>query len=177
MAARGVRDFGDDHRTRPADRRLVDLYEIILIVHRLSTTGFEQPLAQIGTTMLKRANDELAEWERRWRPSTLFEEMEGVPHVLHALYTFPSISLSWYRIALNSASAGARSHSESQMDEGLTLLKASLAIAVEAAARMLWLCAEESLHDNSGKGYLVSSTQPFKINEARAMILAYSVDS
>jgi hypothetical protein len=159
------------------------MYEVILIVHRLASFGQDDvPLARIGSGTLKRANEELNEWERRW---TFLSTTNGIAlsapgssaALLDPQFTFPITSLRWYRIALNSASTGAYIASSQDNGDYLRLQGTSLSIAVEAAAQMLWRFSLESLDDSSGLAWQGHHQRPLSVNTQRARALGYSVDS
>lgn len=50
-------------------------------------------------------------------------------------------------------------------------------IAVTAAAQTLWRFSLESTVDENGDGWQATFSAPLTVNDARARVLAYSVDS
>lgn len=149
------------------------MYEVILIVHRLAIQGDQPLVTQIGTGSLRRANEELDEWERRWHLSV----NPARNNDLDPQFTFPLTSLRWYRIALNSASTGAYASARQINDEFVRLQGVSLTIAVESAAQMLWLFSLESTQDHTSRGWQAFRPAALTVNVARVKALAYSVDS
>ena len=175
-----MRDFASNALQQEADFRAAGMYEVILIVHRLASFGQDDvPLARIGSGTLKRANEELNEWERRWTfLSATNTAASGINSGnLDPQFTFPITSLRWYRIALNSASTGAYMTSSQDNGDYLRLQGTSLSIAVEAAAQMLWRFSLESLDDSSGLAWQAHRQAPLTVNTQRARALGYSVDS
>lgn len=70
LSLRAVRNFAGHPQRSPLDTRMAGLFEVVCIVHRIAQDSLQRPLAQTGTGTLRRVNEELEEWERRYLSST-----------------------------------------------------------------------------------------------------------
>lgn len=170
-SVRAVRNFAGHPNSTAQDSRMAGLFEVVLIVHRIAQDPLQRPLSQTGTGILRRVNEELEEWERQYL-STRSSAMDEIDR--HG--TFPLTTSRWYRLVLNSSSAGLYSPS---LGESLKqqLEKESLVTAVNAAAETIWRFSVESLNDPVGGGWRKDFPHPLTVNITRASTLAHSTDS
>lgn len=97
IAARVVRVYASHPRAQPLDIKFAGLCELVMIAHRAATYSGDASLRSVDVLSLRKANDELNQWEGVW------SAVLGTELIFHTLFLAPELTLnprSWHHRGL-----------------------------------------------------------------------------